>query len=288
MNTQSACFARRLRWLFAVAPLFLAGCPYLDGGLPGAGEGELYDSGFDAGFAKDDEYWQGYWDSMDTVDAGEIFYSGADIPEYTTPPYTAGYWDGVWYAYNDGYFVAYDYAFTIGFSEGYDMTYSPDWLLFLSNDQHAEYLDGGFTDGYNDGFSEGRIVGAADYAEGLTFDWLAAMMEYRSGVDSQIEDLDLGTGEFGPVELYVYGTDPNTLIKQSETRRQPGGQPIPSVRGMMRSKTTEANPTGRPLTQEARTALDKLETQSPRGSRALTLETTWLQRIEAYEAAGNQ
>ena len=184
-----------------------------------------YDVGFADGFALDAKYWEGYDDSMNTVDAGpiySIYYSGGSIPYVENPPYDgthyeAGYWDGVWYAYNDGYFVAYDYAFTIGFSEGYDMAFQPGWRTFLANDVHTEYDDGGFSDGYNDGFSEGRVFGAWDYDAGWPFDWLDAMMDYRAGTDLVIGDV--GTGEYGPVYLYEYGTDPHDFLKSARSDR---------------------------------------------------------------------
>ncbi|HPU98492.1 MAG TPA: hypothetical protein PLO53_11135, partial [Candidatus Hydrogenedentes bacterium] len=140
----------------------LTGCPYgyvpLDPGTGDDTDGQAqyeYDLGFNDGFMRDDYYWKGYDDSFYTRDGGQIYYQGGTLPYVESPPYEAGFWDGVWYAYNDGYFVSYDDAFTIGFSEGYDVGYGPGWKEFLLLDQHVEYLDGGFSDGYNDGFSEG-------------------------------------------------------------------------------------------------------------------------------------
>ena len=259
----------------------LAGCP------PDGGSNE-YDAGYVVGFAQDDEYWQGYDDSWDTVDGGEIYYSGSEIPDLQDDTYDDGYYDGLWYAYNDGYFVAYDYAFTIGFSEGYDLAFYPDWFDFLQDDEHVEWLDGGFTDGYNDGFSEGRIFGAVDYDLGFDFDWLLALDDYRAGTDEYIEELDLGTGEFGPVFLYEYGTDPNDLVKSTAARyAKPRGH-VPSIRsGGAATKQVEDDGmiSYRSLTAEARADLGVKPTQAQggRGEGTLRLNTTWLQRIEQYQ-----
>lgn len=230
--------------LFAAIPLglLLSGCPQGPGG-GGGGDKFEYDAGFNDGFAEDSEYWQGFDDSYDTVDGGEIFYSGDLIPVLDDNSYDAGYYDGLWYAYNDGYFVAYDYAFTIGFSEGYDVAFGPDWEAFLVNDVHVEWLDGGFSDGYNDGFSEGRILGASDWLDGLSFDWLDALVWYQ-GTDEfgnlndiYFEDLDVGTGEFGPVVLYLYGTNPHELVKGTLTRNLRKGRDLnPSIRGKSLTK----------------------------------------------------
>ncbi len=260
--------------MLLAATLGLTGCPpYLTD--PDA----EYDAGFADGFAVDEKYWEGYDDSMATVDAGPIYYSGGSIPYVTFPYYDAGYWDGVWYAYNDGYFVAYDYAFTIGFSEGYDMAFQPGWRSFLANDVHIEYLDGGFSDGYNDGFSEGRVFGAWDYDAGWPFDWLDAMMDYRAGTDLIIGGV--GTGEYGPVYLYEYGTDPHDFLKSVRANRAKRGELL-AVRNRDDAKAKSYELSYRPLTTEARNALNIAPTTSPRGDRKLTLGSTWLQRINEY------
>jgi len=225
---------------------------------------------------RDDYYWDGFWDSMETVDAGPILYTGGDIPAPQSPDYDAGYWDGVWYAYNDGYFVAYDYAFTIGFSEGYDVFFSADGLDRLAQDAHTEYYDGGFSDGYNDGFSEGRILGVTDYLQGLPYDWVDSLLYYREPNDVYIEELDLGTGEYGPVFLYVYGTDPHGFLKSGKADKPLRPRPASALIG-----------SGRALSSEAQDALDVTPEASPRSARPLTLATSWLDRIEAYEAAAN-
>ncbi|MBI2425691.1 MAG: hypothetical protein HYV27_22890 [Candidatus Hydrogenedentes bacterium] len=268
---------------FATAGVMLTGLSLLLMGCPGGlSEAQIqYDLGYVAGFAQDDEYWQGFDDSLDTVDGGAIYYSGSEIPFLDELSYDAGFYDGTWYAYNDGYFVAYDYAFTIGFSEGYDAAFASDWFVFLSNDEHVEWLDGGFTDGYNDGFSEGRILGATDYAQGLPFDWLDAMLYYREPNDVYIEELDLGTGEFGPVFLYEYGTDPLDLVKsrnaidKSLRNRRSGLQ-----------KQDSSGVVVRALRASDIDYYTYLPAESPRApGRALLLDTTWLERIEAYEAS---
>ena len=256
------------------AALLLAGCP------------SEYDAGFADGFAEDEDYWTGFDDSWDTVDAGPIYYQGSAIPQVADPPYDAGYWDGVWYAYNDGYFVAYDYAFTIGFSEGYAIAYTPDWPAFLASDEHIEYLDGGFTDGYNDGFSEGRVFGAWDYENGWPFDWLDAMLDYRDGTDLEIGGV--ATGVYGPVYLYEYGTDPLDLIGKTRAVNR-NTDPARAIRVNAAAKTAKTDIPDlsyRDLSAQARTGLDKEPSTSPRGGEQnVPLDTTWLERIEAYRTA---
>jgi len=173
----------------------LAGC---DGSDYSHDEFSDYDDGYDDGFALDEEYYLGYDDSWFTIGFTPIYYQGGDIPFIPDFSYDAGYYDGIFDAYNDGYFVAYNYAFIIGFSEGYDNAYWPDYLTFLANDTHTDYLNGGFSDGYNDGFSEGRVFGGFDYEVFLPFDWLDAFLDWESGTDLYFEEIDVGTGEFGP------------------------------------------------------------------------------------------
>lgn len=249
----------------------LTGCP-----------ADEYDMGFAVGFAEDDMYWQGFDDSMDTVDFGPIYYQGSQIPAVETPSYDAGYWDGVWYAYNDGYFVAYDYAFTIGFSEGYDLAFYPDWPLFLAGDEHTEYNDGGFSDGYNDGFSEGRVFGAWDYANDWPYDWLDAMLDYRSGTDLTIGGVS--TGVQGPVYLYEYGTDP--AEQQKSIRRTGVKSPanVPAIRNKSMAKADTPELSYRALTGEAQQEYSVTPQKSPRNDRALSLTTSWLDRVNAYRA----
>lgn len=289
---------QRLNLSLFASVMMLAGCPYYpDGGGGGGGGGNLdqveYDAGFLVGFAQDDEYWMGFDDSYDTVNGGPIYYTGSQIPQVIDPPYDAGYFDGVWYAYNDGYFVAYDYAFTIGFSEGYDVAFTANWRNFLLADVHDEWVDGGFTDGYNDGFSEGRILGAYDYASGLPFDWLDALLYYQ-GTDAQgnlndvyLEEVDLGTGLYGPVYLYEYGTDPNDLVKSRAARSERKGRDsLPTLRGHKAAKQSEAPALSyRELPADVQAELDVSPQASPRSDWKLRLESSWLDRVNAYNAA---
>ncbi|HOK88801.1 MAG TPA: hypothetical protein PK379_02120 [Candidatus Hydrogenedentes bacterium] len=287
------------------ALLILSGCPVTPGQVydQDAATGGMvdaqaeYDLGFNDGFLRDDYYWKGYDDSFYTRDGGPIYYQGGTLPYVESPPYEAGFWDGVWYAYNDGYFVAYDDAFTIGFSEGYDVGYGPNWQEFLARDQHVEYLDGGFSDGYNDGFSEGRILGAVDYVEGLPFDWLDAMAYYRAGNDAYLEEIALGTGAYGPVILYEYGTDPNTLVKSGEkyvtgflkderSRRAAPRNMDRAIRGGLAQKSTGGGDTSMarayPSTVRARLQVAPSTTPRAEGVTLRVAETTWLQRLEQY------
>ena len=286
MNTFIAKLSRMAVPIAGLA--LLTGCPYLpENPWDNTGDSE-YDVGLDDGFLEDDWYWTGFDDGYDTIDGGPIYYQGADIPYYEDDSYDAGYWDGVWYAYNDGYFVDYDYAFTIGFSEGYDLAYAYDWPEFIASDEHVEWLDGGFSDGYNDGFSEGRIFGAYDYETELAYDWLDAMLDYRDGTDLIVEDanqVEVGTGEYGPVYLYEYGTDPNDLVKAVNRLRAKAGRPVPSIRTMGTSKSEAPALTYRALPSDVQSELNVKPLSSPRGTRGLRLETSWLERISAYRAA---
>lgn len=275
---------RAAGWATAVvAAVMLAGCP-----APPTGNLD-YDAGFLVGFAEDAEYWQGFDDGFDTVDGGTIYYSGSEIPYYDELTYEAGYWDGVWYAYNDGYFVEYDYAFTIGFSEGYDIAYGPGGFDFVQDDQHVEWLDGGFTDGYNDGFSEGRVFGAYDYETDLSFDWFDALLDYRSGTDLTVGDVS--TGNDGPVELYVYGTDPFDIIGKSAkaekiAKRVAAGFTIRNGKGAAKAaKQNDTELSYRPLTSTVQGDLTKKPQLSPRSTKKLTLGTTWLERVNQYRSA---
>lgn len=266
-----------------VLSALFAGCP-----VPPTGDTE-YDAAFLIGFAQDDYYWQGFYDSYDTVDGGPIYYAGADIPYYESPAYDAGYWDGVWYAYNDGYFVDYDYAFTIGFSEGYDIAFGPGGVDFIQDDEHIEWLDGGFSDGYNDGFSEGRVFGAYDYEAGLAFDWFDAMLDYRDGTDLTIGGVS--TGNAGPVDLYIYGTDPNDLFakaapKDGPAKRAAAGFTIRKGNGTAKTKAADDTELSyRPLPADTQAELNVRPAASPRDPKKLTLTTTWLDRVNQYRNA---
>lgn len=243
-----------------------------------------YDRGFNSGFARDDWYWQGYDDGYDTVGAFPIYYRGDTIPYYETPPYDAGYWDGVWYAYNDGYFVNYRYAFIVGFSEGYDAAFWPDYLAFLAGDVHTEYLNGGWADGYNDGFSEGRIFGANDFEQGLAFDWQDALAAYEDGLDLYFAEIDLGSGLYGPVYLYEYGLDPHTL-KSADAQRPPAQRDDGRmIRGGALAKADIANrEIFRSLDPDRRQQLSIApQTSSRDQQRPLRLTSTWYQRVAGY------
>ena len=278
----------RLRKVISVAAVALmgglmAGCP-----VPPTGDLD-YDAGFLVGFAEDEDYWFGFDDGYDTVDGGPIYYQAGDYPYYDDLTYDAGYWDGVWYAYNDGYFVDYDYAFTIGFSEGYDVAFSPDGVDFIQDDDHTEWLDGGFSDGYNDGFTEGRVFGAYDYEEGLAFDWFDAMLDYRDGTDVEIGGVS--TGNDGPAELYVYGVDPNDLVKTAAMKAKADKRAAAgfTVRnGSARAKTKQADEPAlsyRPLISEVQSALNVKPIITPRGGRSLSLTSSWLERVNEYRGA---
>lgn len=261
-----------------LAALMSAGCPPPGGGDPQ----DDYDTGFLEGFGEDGEYWTGFWDSYDTVDDSPIYYTGDTIPFVEDPPYESGYWDGVWYAYHDGYFVSYKYAFVLGWSEGYDNGYWPDYLDFLDDDTHIEFLNGGFGDGYHDGFSEGRVFGAADFEADIDFDWLGALLEYESGVDLNFAEIGVGTGAFGPVTYYEYGTDPNDLTKalrKAMARRH--------LTPTVRAKAVDVDDLElyRPLTQDAKNEFSVSYETSLRSDRELLLTSTYLQRIQAYLSA---
>jgi hypothetical protein len=271
--------------LAVAASLLNLGCPP----VPGDGDTQLeYDLGFQDGFDDDQYYWNGYWDGWDTVDDDPVYYAGDLIPDVDSPAYDAGYNDGLWYSYNDGYFTDYRYAFIVGFSEGYDNAYWPDYLDFLAADMHPEFLNGGWGDGYHDGYSEGRVFGAVDFEAGLPFDWLDALLDYESGTDLYFEEIDVGTGEFGPVVLYEYGTNPFDLTKRI-LRKAPDGHVIPTIR---RSGQKDVNPAElplfRPIIDEAAQELDIAPAESLRSNVELELTSTWLERIDDYRFVTGQ
>ncbi len=258
--------------------VLVAGCPVV-APVPGGGGGgsTQYQRGLDDGFLQDDWYWSGFWDSFDTKDYEPLYYQGSTIPELSDDSYDAGYYDGTWYAYNDGYFTDYRYAFIIGFSEGYDAAFYADYPAFLSSDVHIENLNGGWGDGYNDGFSEGRIFGAADYEGGLPFDWLDALLDYESGTDLYFEEFGVGTGEFGPVYLYEYGVDPITLKAARLNRKSVSGR---QIRGG--EKGIDNTELFRPLIAEARAELDVRVVAVPRAGIDTRYTNTRLDRLNLY------
>lgn len=252
------------------------------GGGGGGSKPSAFQRGFNAGFAQDEDYFDGYDDSWLTRDDSPILYRGNDIPFIDDASYDAGFNDGRWTAYHDGYFVAYRSAFIIGFSEGYDNAFWPDYLNFLDLDIHDEWGDGGFDDGYNDGFSEGRIFGAFDYESALPFSWDDAFLDWQEGTDLYFEEVDLGTGDLGPVILYEWGTDP-TLEKSAQTIRTRS-----THKGMtMRRSSTEksaaksAEDLPRPLTTEQEEELSVTPSASLRDARDLRIEESWLERVDS-------
>lgn len=283
-----------------LATFLITGCPYTDGSggvivpPPSSGNGDNsgnaqqeYDLGFAAGFARDDWYWDGYFDGYYTVSRTPIYYDDSGIPYLESPPYDAGYWDGVWYAYNDGYFVDYHYAFIVGFSEGYDNAYWPDYLNFLATDHHVEYYHGGWIDGYNDGYSEGRVFGANDYEQGIPFDWLGALGDYEQGVDLYFEEVGVGTGVWGPVILYEYGTNPNPG-KQTRITRKSRMLSVRQENSIKDGQRKDAlKDLYRPFREDARTELEVTPSSSLRNTtHNLRLETSWYGRIIAYQNQG--
>jgi hypothetical protein len=266
----------------AIAVAALTGCP---GGIPIPTDD--YDEGLEDGFFEDDWYWEGYDDSVDSVDYDTVLYEGSDIPFYDDDTYEAGYWDGVWYAYNDGYFTSYRYGFIIGFSEGYDNAFWPDYLDFLEDDEHLENLNGGWVDGYEDGFTEGRVFGAYDYEADLPFDWLDAFLDYEDGTDLYFEEVDVGTGEFGPAILYEYGTDPLDLKSLRDVRGAHPDGVTPSIRKSPEAPKfdPEDQDLFRPLLPDVEESYDVTPEASSRTGRELRLDTTWLDRIESYDTA---
>lgn len=253
-----------------------------------------YAIGYDDGFASDADYVAGYDDSWFTVGSGPILYDAASIPFIDDVSYSAGFWDGVFDAYNDGYYVAYRYAFVVGFSEGYDNGYWSDFLDFLAADFHPEFDHGGFSDGYHDGFSEGRVFGAFDFEAGLPFDWLDALLDWESGTDLVFSEVGVGTGAFGPVILYEWGTDPLAALSPSvsgaDSEATPRGSESPDTRATTRShldSSSFALSIARPLTAEQQLQLNVVPPVSLRDSRPLLLTSTWLDRIDSYNATGS-
>lgn len=273
------------RKLLAIATvliaLFAVGCP------PGGPSGSTdYDIGFAAGFATDGNYWDGYFDGWDTTADVPIFYDTTGILFIEDLTFDAGFWDGVWYAYNDGYFVDYTYAFVIGFSEGYDNAFFDDYLDFLEFDVHLENANGGWGDGYEDGYTEGRIFGANDFEQGLPFDWLDALLDYQSGTDLFFSEINLGTGALGPAILYEYGVDPLAKALAKRDRGQVGPRTIRNPAGGEKADLS-SQPFFRPVNTEAADLLDVLNDTSLRDSIGLRLTTTWLERVNAYSTASS-
>lgn len=266
--------------LLLAAAVVLAGCP--SGG--GGGGASDFDRGFDEGFAKDAPYNLGYADSWRTFGFDSL-YQGNLYPEIGDGSFQAGLNEGQFTAYSDGFFVAYSYAFIIGFSEGYDNGFWDDYAEFLAWDKHYEFRNGGFDDGYHDGFSEGRIFGAFDFKRtDFPFDWLDALIDWELGTDlflAEVGTFGLGTGPWSPVTLYEYGAAPALSQGPAKSR---GFSSARTVRGTkLRAKA--ALEFARPLTVEQEDELRVVPVASFRDDRVLALETTWLQRIYAYNNA---
>lgn len=248
-----------------------------------------YAIGYEDGFASDSDYIDGYDDSWFTVGSGPILYNASSIPFLDDVSYSAGFWDGVFDAYNDGYFVAYRYAFVIGFSEGYDNGFWSDYLDFLDADVHLEFDHGGFSDGYHDGFSEGRVFGAFDYEAGLPFDWLDALLDWESGTDLVFTEIGVGTGAYGPVVFYTWGTDPLAAGSLAPARASSTERATSSTTPDARSHLTGsafALSIARPLTPEQELQLSVIPPVSLRDPRPLLLVSTWLERIDLYNSTG--
>ena len=272
--------------VLAAVAVALTGCP------PAETPEQAYDRGFDDGFMEDDEYWYGYFHGYDTMDSN-ILYDGHEIPYLDEYSYDAGYYDGLWWAYSDGYFVNYHDAFIIGWSEGYDRGYRSDYISFLKRDPHTEYRHGGWIDGYNDGFSEGRIFGAADYKANRTFDWMDALFDYEDEIDEYLAEVGLGTGDYGPVILYEWGHNPHELVKNEQAkttetvreRMERAGRTAPAIRGDAGTKAAmKAREMYRPLSDEAKSELDVKPAISKRSGEAISenLDDTWLNRVNRY------
>ena len=277
-------------------PLILLSGALVFSGCGGGGGGSIsaepsgvaaYDFGYEAGFADNAEYFLGYDDSFDNDSNGPSLYQGDLIPFLDEITYDAGFWDGQFEAYNDGYFVAYRFAFIIGFSEGYDNAYWADYLDFLANDLHVELLHAGFRDGYNDGFSEGRIFGAYDYEAFWSFDWLNAFLDWESGTDLYFSEVDKGTGAFGPVILYEWGQNPFTLslgVSQARSNISSANR----MRMISSAGTRAVGPVStidaaREFTLAQEALLNVTPGTTSRTNRPLTLTTTWRERIDSYQ-----
>jgi hypothetical protein len=280
--SQAARWGQSLAILLSISAVAI-GC----GGGGGGGGLTAYQAGYSDGFADDDEYYFGYGDSWLTDTALPILYDGHLIPFLDDDSYDAGFYDGIFDAYNDGYFVAYRYAFIIGFSEGYDNAYWDDYLDFLANDFHAEFLHGGMLDAYNDGFSEGRVFGAFDYEAFLPFDWLDAFLDWQAGTDLYFKEVDVGTGEFGPVILYGWGQNPHDLLDIREAGDDEVERPTQAISMREIGNTKGADETRvdieRIFSDEQIGQLNTNPLTTDRTDRDLTLTETWLERIEAYQ-----
>lgn len=277
--------------LTLLASAFLVGCE----GFTGESF-ILYDLGFEVTFTNTNEHYdRGYSDSFDVYDNDlpvgcGILYEGDLIGEIDLLTYNAGLLDGEWYAYHDGYFAAYDDAFIIGFSEGYDLAFHEDWPIFLELDQHIEWFDGSFRDGYHDGFTEGRVFGAFDFEDTeFPFDWVDALLFYTFDDDVAIDVTDgltLSSGVDGPAIIYLHGVDPATEITEPSDC-------TPFSKGTFRSRArVKQRDDGIPefmkrdFTAAVLEVLEATVNSTVRGDRDTDrLTDTWLDRLIAYENA---
>ena len=279
-----------------LASAFLVGCE----GITGESI-ILFNIGFESAFTETNEHYdRGYNHSFDVYDNSlpigcGILYEGDLIGAVDALTIPAGLLDGEWYAYHDGYFAAYDDAFIIGFSEGYDVAFHEDWPTFLDLDEHLEWLDGSFRDGYHDGFTEGRIFGASDFENSeLPFDWVDALLFYTFEDDVAIDvtdSLTLSTGVDGPAFLYEHGVDPATEITEPSDCT-----PLVKGTGSFRSRA-KAKQAGfeapefmkREFSPEVLDVLQTTVESTVRGDRDTDrLEDTWFDRLIAYENAGGK
>ena len=88
-----------------------------------------------------------------------------------------------------------------------------------------------------------------------------------------LDEVQLGTGEYGPVELYVYGTDPNELFGKAAAKAvNAGGRSIRHAAGDAEkaAKTTIPDISYRTLPDNERTRFNVAPSTSPRSDAALT------------------
>ena len=250
----------QLQILLLLSIGIITGCPGQGSpNAPNSGVSEAnYNRGYQDGYSDDTYYWEGFDDSYN-----DHLYMASTYPFLDELSYITGLWDGRFDAYNEGYFDCYHYAFVVGFSEGYDRGFRDDYLEFLFRDLHFEYDDGSWDDGYEDGFSEGRVLGAADFIELYQFDWLATLIEYEEGFDYEFEYLGRGVGTiesaYPVITIYELGQDPLSKKKlDSEENTSKAVDPLVSY-------------------------LDFYFPTSDRGGE-IGLTTTWLERIDLWRS----
>ncbi|MCP4643003.1 MAG: hypothetical protein GY851_21335, partial [bacterium] len=122
------------------------------------------------------------------------------------------------------------------------------------------------------------------YEVGLPFDWEDALADYQNETDLYFEEVDVGTGAWGPVEIYRHGDDPMTL-KSLRPNRAPKDAELRTTRGRLALKSAKDSDIVRPFTSEAEDVLDVQPHNSARNARGLRLTTTWLERVTSYTGA---